>query len=76
MNNIEFDRYSIERTMRTYSNDLLSAFDAPGSASADDSVKRNAIARAQSMLADIDYLNKIAADIRTQVGQCQTRLPG
>ena len=66
----EFDRYAIERTMRGYSNDLLSAFHG---ADRDSSTQRNAISRAQSMLTDIAYLNKFADDIRKQVADCQRR---
>lgn len=68
----EFDRYAVERTMRGYSNDLLSAFHS--AMEIDESTKRNAIARAQSMLADIAYLNKLADGIREQVADCQRRL--
>lgn len=71
MNN-EFDRYEIERVMRLYSNDLLSAFDFLSKA--DESEKRNAISRAMSMLADIDYINKVAEQIREQVKDCQRKL--
>jgi hypothetical protein len=68
----EFDRYAIERIMRGYSNDLLSAFHS--AMPIDDATKRNAIARAQSMLADIAYLNKIADGIKEQIAECQRRL--
>jgi len=57
---IEFDRYAIERAMRAYSNDLLSAGHGIGD-------RANAIARAQSMLEDMNYLQKIADSIRQQV---------
>lgn len=67
-----FDRYAIERTMRAYSNDLLSAFHGP--IQRDASVQKNEIARAQSMLADIDYINAVAAEIRAQVRDCQKQL--
>ena len=63
----EFDRHAIERTMRSYSNDLTSA------AHAGIGDLQNAIARAQSMLADMQYLNKIAADIEQQVRDAQRR---
>lgn len=66
---IEFDRWAVERVMRSYSNDLLSAFHSAVPVS--DSDKRNAIARAQSMLSDIDYLNGVADSIREQVRSCQ-----
>jgi len=56
----EFDRYAIERTMRAYSNDLLSAGHGIGD-------RANAIARAQSMLEDMTYLQKVADNIRQQV---------
>lgn len=71
MNN-EFDRHEIERVMRLYSNDLLSAFDFLSKA--DESEKKNAIARAMSMLADIDYINKVTDHIREQVKDCQRKL--
>ena len=71
MNN-EFDRYEIERVMRLYSNDLLSAFDFLSKA--DESEKKNSIALAMSMLADIDYINKVADHIREQVKDCQRKL--
>lgn len=67
----EFDRYAVERVMRGYSNDLLSAFH--GAMPADAGTQKNAIARAQSMLADIAYLNKIADGIREQLADCQRR---
>jgi len=69
---IEFDRYEITRTMRGYSNDLLSAFN--GYTATDAATKQNAISRAQSMLADIVYINKIADLIRSQVVEAQRRL--
>ncbi|MEO8101926.1 MAG: hypothetical protein ABI790_05335 [Betaproteobacteria bacterium] len=65
---IEFDRYAIERTMRRYSNDLLSATQAIGD-------RANAIARAQSMLADMRYLQQIAAGIDQQVRDAQREAP-
>jgi len=68
----EFDRASVERVMRGYSNDLLSAFH--GAMPVDASTQRNAIARAQSMLSDIAYLNKVADGIREQVADAQRRL--
>lgn len=69
---IEFDRYAVERVMRSYSNDLLSAFHS--AVHVPESDKRNAISRAQSMLADIDYLNKVADRIREQARNCQRQL--
>lgn len=69
MNN-EFDRYEIERVMKLYSNDLLSAF----SLNSSESVKRNAIARAQSMLSDIDYIHSVANRIKEQIKECQKKL--
>lgn len=63
----EFDRYAIERIMRSYSNDLLSASHA-GIGDV-----KNSIARAQSMLSDFEYLADIAAGIRVQVSEAQHR---
>lgn len=69
MNN-EFDRYEIERVIKLYSNDLLSAFTFNGS----DSDKRNAISRAQSVLSDIEYIKNVAAKLNEQVKECQKNL--
>lgn len=62
---IEFDRYAIERSIRNYSNDILTAFDSP--MPADAATKQNAISRAQSMLSDWAYLEQVVADLRDQV---------
>ena len=70
--NIEFDRYAVERTIKTYSNDILSAFDSPRIS--DLSEKRNAIARAQSVLSDWDYLSQVIADLREQIKCAQRRM--
>lgn len=68
--NKEFNRYEIERVMKLYSNDLLSAF----SLNVSDSDKRNAISRAQSMLSDVEYLNSVASRIKDQIKECQKKL--
>lgn len=67
--NMEFDRYEIERTIKVYSNDLLSAFHSPRIA--DEAEKRNAIARAQSLLSDWAYLENVVAGLREQIKDAQ-----
>lgn len=69
---IEFDRYEIERTIKTYSRDMLSAFHAP--VEADRATKLNAIARAQSVLSDWEYLQQVIEDLREQIKDSQRRL--
>ena len=70
----EFDRYEVERQIKSYSNDILSAFDSP--IPSDESTKKNSIARAQSLLSDFEYLNKIVSDLREQVKGAQRRNSG
>lgn len=68
----EFDRYEVERCINTYSNDLLRAFHAP--TEADESTKKNAIARAQSVLSDWSYLQKVIDGLAEQIKESQRRL--
>lgn len=69
MNN-EFDRYEIERVMKLYSSDLLGAF----TFNRPESEKINAIARAQSVLSDIEYIKIRAGKLNQQVKECQKNL--
>lgn len=62
---IEFDRYVVERLIKSYSNDVLSAVhNGAGD-------KQSAIARAQSLLSDWEYLEKIIARLRLDVAEAQ-----
>lgn len=68
--NTELDRFEIERVMRGYSNDLMQAFSA---IEQDESKQRNELARVQSLLSDIDYLNEVAQHLREQVSKCRRK---
>lgn len=70
--NTEFDRFEIERTIKLYSNDIFSAFHSPHEADA--ATKSNAIARAQSLLSDWDYLGNVVARLREQIRDSQRML--
>ena len=65
MNN-EFDRYEIERIIKSYSNDLLFAKTESDTA--------NAVSRAQSLISDFEYLKKVALKLDDQIKECQKKL--
>lgn len=70
---IEFDRCEIERCIKNYSNDILDAFHSP--TPTDDATKINAIARAQSVLSDWQYLDKAVTALREQINQSRQLIP-
>lgn len=64
---VEFDRYAIERALKAHSNDLL---DAAHFGRGD---LHNAVARAQSVLADWQYLQTRIDALREQIRDAQRR---
>lgn len=69
----EFDRYAIQRTIKPYSDDLLSGHNPPPGWTP--ALQQTAISRAQSLLTDWEYLERtVIAPLRAQVRDAQRRL--